>query len=163
MNFHLAYPTPLHEQAAGAAYHFFHPRPEVDTVLVVNSLARGQGIPESDLDMNVLLRPDVPAGEVASLEALWREELSRNEALRRFRASGVHAHVHLDVVRGEFVPETWDDGGGPDGFELGIGNLLAYGAPLHGAGPYYRQLQAQWLPYYNEELRRQRLEIARAA
>lgn len=159
----LAYPTPLHEKAAEAAYNFFHPLPEVDTVLVVNSLARGQGIPESDLDMNVLVRQDVPAEEIARLEAAWREERTKNEALRRFAASGEHAHVHLDVVNGQFVPETWDDGGGPDGFELGIGNMLAYGAPMHHVGPHYRALQAQWLPFYGEELRAQRLEMARSA
>ena len=155
----LSYPTPLHEQAASAAYAFFHVLPEVDTVLVVNSLARGQGIPESDLDMNVLVRPGLPPDDIARLEAAWRAERSKNEVLRHFTASGEHAHVHLDVVNGQFVPETWDDGGGPDGFELGIGNMLAYAAPMHGTGPHYRTLQARWLPYYSEELRAQRLEM----
>jgi predicted nucleotidyltransferase len=163
MNYHLQFPTLLHKQAAERAYEFFEPQPGVDTVLVVNSCARGQGIPESDLDMAVLMDPGMPDEEVSSLERLWRLELTENEVLRRFRASGPHAHVHLDVVRGKYNPETWDDGGGPDGFELGIGNQLAYGAPLHGAGPYYRKLQAQWLPYYDEDLRSQRLEMARAA
>lgn len=163
MNFQLQFPTPLHEEAAETAGQFFQAQPGVDTVLVVNSCARGQGTPESDLDMNVLVQPGMPAEDFAGLEAAWRQELAGNEALRRFRASGEHAHVHLDVVRGEFVPEPWDDGGGPDGFELGIGNLLAYGKPLHGAGPYYLQLQAQWLPYYAGELRAQRLQMARSA
>lgn len=163
MNFHLQFPTLLHEQAAERAYEFFQSQPGIDTILVVNSCARGQGIPESDLDMAVLVDPGMPDEAAASLETLWRQELAGNDVLRRFRASGEHAHVHLDVARGKYVPETWDDGGGPDGFELGIGNQLVYGAPLHGAGPYYRQLQAQWLPYYSEELRCQRLEMARAA
>jgi predicted nucleotidyltransferase len=159
----LQYPTLLHQQAAEAACRFFQPQLGVDTVLVVNSLARGQGIPESDLDMNVLVRPGLAEDEFSRLEGAWREELANSEVLRRFRASGAHAHVHLDVVRGEFVPGAWDDGGGPDGFELGIGNLLAYGAPMHGPGPYYCQLQEQWLPYYGSDLRRQRLEMAREA
>ena len=163
MNFLLQFPTPLHEQAAEKAYEFFQSRPGVDTILVVNSCARGQGTPESDLDMAVLVQSHISDGEAASLETLWRQELAGNEVLQRFRASGQHAHVHLDVVRGRYVPETWDDGGGPDGFELGIGNQLAYATPLHGAGPYYRQLQAQWLPYYSEDLRCQRLEMACAA
>lgn len=159
----LAYPTPLHQQAAEAAYNFFHPLPEVDTVLVVNSLARGQGIPESDLDMNVLVRLGVSPDDIARLEAAWREEKSKNGALRRFTASGEHAHVHLDVVEGRFVPDIWDDGGGPDSFELGIGNMLAYAAPMHNAGPRYRSLQAQWLPFYSEDLRAQRLNMTRSA
>jgi len=135
----------------------------VDTVLVVNSCARGQATPESDLDMAVLVHPETPGEEIARLEALWQEQLATHDLLRRFRQSGEHAHVHLDVVRGQYTPETWDDGGGPDGFELEIGNQLAYGAPLHAAGPYYRRLQAEWLPYYGDELRRRRLEMARAA
>jgi predicted nucleotidyltransferase len=161
MNYSLKFPTPLHEQAAEAAYEFFRAQPWVDTILVTNSCARGQAIPESDLDMNVLVNPGMAAGDFARLEAAWQQELARHEVLRRFRASGEHAHVHLDVVRGSFMPLTWDDGGGPDSFEIEIGNMLAYSAPLHGAGYYYRQLQAQWLPYYNEDLRRQRLEMAR--
>ena len=159
----LKFPTALHEQVAEIACRFFQAQPAVDTVLVVNSCARGQGIPESDLDMNVLVRPGMPAEDFTRLEEAWRKEMVTNETLLRFRVSGKHAHVHLDVVRGEFTPETWDDGGGPDGFELGVGNLLAYGAPLHDAGPYYCQLRALWLPYYNEKLRHQRLEMARAA
>ncbi len=163
LRFQLSYPTPQHQQAAETAFRFFHSLPGVDTVLVVNSLARGQGIPESDLDMNVLLRQGVPNAEIARMEAAWKQERAHNEVLRRFTASGEHAHVHLDVVNGQFVPETWDDGGGPDGFELGIGNMLAYAAPMHEAGPRYHALQAQWLPFYNENLRAQRLKMVRDA
>ncbi len=163
MNYQLKFPTHLHEQAAEAAYQFFQARPGIDTILVVNSCARGQGIPESDLDMAVLVRPDMTSDEVVRLETAWQQERSSNQTLRRFSASGAHAHVHLDVVRGAYMPETWDDGGGPDGFELGIGNQLAYGAPLHGTGTYYRQLQEKWLPYYGDTLRHQRLEMARSA
>lgn len=159
----LKFPTPLHEQAAETAYGFFAPQSAVDTVLVVNSCARGQGVPESDLDMAVLLSPDAPEAEAARLETLWRQALRENQALRDFQASGEHAHLHLDLVRGNYIPEVWDDGGGPDGFELGIGNQVAYGAPVGAAGPYYRALQARWLPYYGADLRRQRLEMARAA
>lgn len=159
----LKFPTPLHEQAAETAYGFFHPQGAVDTVLVVNSCARGQAVPESDLDMAVLVRQDTPAEEFARLEAAWKEELVSNEVLRRFQASSKLAHVHLDLIRGQYVPDVWDDGGGPDGFELEIGNQLAYAAPLHGAGAYYRQLQSQWLPYYGADLRLQRLEMVRAA
>jgi predicted nucleotidyltransferase len=159
----LKFPTPLHEQAAEAAYLFFRPQAAVDTVLVVNSCARGQALPESDLDMAVLVRPDTRDEEVTRLEALWRQELANNDVLRRYQESGKLAHLHLDLILGKYVPETWDDGGGPDDFELGIGNQLAYGAFMHGAGPYYLQLQAQWLPYYGADLRRQRLEMVHAA
>ena len=159
----LKFPTSLHEQAAETAYEFFAPQSAVDTVLVVNSCARGQAVPESDLDMAVLLDPDVPETEATRLERLWGQALAENRVLLAFQDIGEHAHVHLDLVRGKYTPEVWDDGGGPDGFELGIGNQVAYGAPMYGAGPYYRALQAQWLPYYAADLRQQRLEMTRAA
>ena len=159
----LKFPTLLHEQAAETAYRFFQPQSAIDTVLVVNSCARGQALPESDLDMAVLLRPGTPEEEVARLEASWRQELAANDVLRRYQESGKLAHLHLDLIRGQYIPEVWDDGGGPDGFELGIGNQLVYAACMHEAGSYYLQLQAQWLPYYGADLHRQRLEMARAA
>jgi predicted nucleotidyltransferase len=159
----LKFPTALHEQAAQSAYRFFSPRTEVDSVLVVNSCARGQAVPESDLDMAVLIRPDTSGEDVTRLEALWQQELGADAALIRYRASGNRAHLHLDLTRGQYLPQKWDEGGGPDGFELEIGNHLAYSAPLGAAGSYFRQLQADWLPYYGDDLRRQRLEMARAA
>lgn len=159
----LKFPTLLHEQAAESVYHFFQPHAAVDTVLVVNSCARGQAVPESDLDMAVLVLPNTQEEEYMRLEALWQQELATNDALRRYRASGRQAYLHLDLIQGEYIPKTWDEGGGPDMFELEIGNQLNYAAPMHGAGPYYRQLQARWLPYYGADLRRQRLEMVRSA
>jgi predicted nucleotidyltransferase len=159
----LKFPTILHEKVAESAYRFFRPHKEVDSVLVVNSCARGQAVPESDLDIAVLIQPGTSDQESMQLEALWRQELATNDILQRYRMSGNHAHLHLDLIRGVYTPVTWDEGGGPDWFEVEIGNQLAYAAPMHEAGSYYRQLQAQWLPYYNAELRRQRLEMVRAA
>jgi predicted nucleotidyltransferase len=157
------FPTILHQQAAETACTFFQAQAAVDTVLVVNSCARGQAVLGSDLDMAVLVRQDVSQEEVARLEAAWQQELKSNAALLRYRQSSKTAHLHLDVIRGQYLPTTWDEGGGPDGFELEIGNQMAYAAPMVPPGPYYRQLQAQWLPYYGAELHRQRLNMVRAA
>lgn len=159
----LKFPTPTHEQAAEAAYTFFISQPAVDTVLVVNSCARGQAIPESDLDMAVLVLPEMEDVEVARLEALWKRETETDKTLQTYRALGKNAYLHLDVIKGQYQPLIWDEGGGPDSFEIEIGNQIAYAAPLHTTGPYYRQLQSQWLPYYSEDLRQQRLAMVRAA
>jgi predicted nucleotidyltransferase len=159
----LRFPTLLHAQAAETACEFFSPQAAVDTVLVVNSCARGQAVPESDLDMAVLLRDDVSKEEAAFLETAWQHEAAINAALRRYRESGPYAHMHLDLIHGQYVPIMWDEGGGPDAFEVEIGNQVAYAAPMHTAGPHYRQLQAHWLPYYTVELQRQRLKMVRSA
>src|SRR5512144_1242880 len=107
------FPTTDHENVADIVLSFFKKHSEVDTVLVVNSCARGQAVPESDLDMAVLVHPGMPGEEVARLEVLWRQELAANEVLLRYQKSGKLAHLHLDLIRGQYVPETWDDGGGP--------------------------------------------------
>ena len=93
----------------------------------------------------------------------WEQFMAPQAVVQQFRSAGQFAHVHLDVFDGRVTPAVWDDGGGPDSFEVEIGNRIAYAAPLCGAGPYFRQLQAQWLPYYDEELRLSRLAMVREA
>lgn len=162
-DFALRFPTRLHEDVAETAYAFFQAFPAVDTILIINSCARGQAVPESDLDMGVLVRPETTGEEIARLEGLWKQEALGSAIVQAYLKTGKFAHLHLDLFKGEYFPEVWDDGGGPDDFEIGIGNSVAYAAPLHRAGPAYRALQQHWLPYYDEDLRQQRLAMVRAA
>ena len=157
----LAFPTELHEHAASAIRSFFAAHDIVDTVLVVNSCARGHAIPESDLDMVVLLRDDATSTDQEALEARWREFAQADAAINRYKRSSRWAAVHLDVVNG--IPEMvmWDDGGGPDWFEVVLGNHLAYSAAFGPAGLRYIKLRAKWLPYYDDNLRLARLAMAR--
>ena len=159
----LRFPTELHRETAELAGDFFSSHRQVDTILVVNSCARGQAVAGSDLDMAVLIGPTAASEEARSLTTLWQEFIETQPLIGRFRSSGRFAQVHLDVFDGRMVPTVWDDGGGPDSFEVEIGNRLAYASPLHQAGPYFRKLQSQWLPYYGDELRRSRLAMAREA
>ena len=142
---------------------FFSAHAHVDTILVVNSCARGRAVAGSDLDMAVLILPTAPSQEVQSLTTMWQEFIATQPLIHRFRSTGRFAQVHLDVFDGRMVPTVWDDGGGPDYFEVEIGNRLAYAAPLHQVGKYFRQLQSQWLPYYEDELRLSRLAMVREA
>jgi len=52
------FPTVLHHDAAEIVQDYFSAFPIIDTVLVVNSCARGLAVPESDLDFAILVRPD---------------------------------------------------------------------------------------------------------
>jgi len=159
----LKFPTPLHQELAELAAEFFSAHKQVDTILVVNSCARGHAVAGSDLDVAVLIKPESASQEVQSLTALWEKFIATHPLLHRFRSTGKLTQVHLDVFDGRMVPTVWDDGGGPDSFEVEIGNRLVYAAPLHEAGAYFRQLQSQWLPYYGEDLRLTRLAMVREA
>lgn len=160
----LAYPTARHRQTAGRVRDFFASRPHVDTVLVVNSCARGRGTPESDLDIAVLVDRTATNGEAQALEGEWRAFLAGAPPESHSAAGESQLLVHLDVIDGHWEPPpAWDEGGGPDAFEVEIGNRIAYAAPLTDAGPRFRELRAQWLPYYPENLRLERLAMVRAA
>ncbi|WP_345243501.1 nucleotidyltransferase domain-containing protein [Nibrella saemangeumensis] len=153
----------MHRHTAEVVYNFFAFVSVVDTFLVVNSCARGKATPESDLDFAVLANPDTPLTEISRLEQKWAAFSGENADIARYRNSHRFAAVHLDIIDGRYIPSAWDDGGGPDFFEVEIGNRIAYPAPLGEAGLYFQQLRTQWLPYYDEDLRLARLAMASAA
>jgi predicted nucleotidyltransferase len=159
----LRFPTALHREVADLARNFFSSHADVDTILVVNSCARGRAVAGSDLDLAVLTKPTAPSQAVQSLSMNWQQFMDSDPKVQRFRSSGRFSQVHVDVFDGRMMPTVWDDGGGPDNFEIEIGNRVAYAAPPVEAGAYFRQLQSQWLPYYEEELRLSRLAMVREA
>jgi predicted nucleotidyltransferase len=163
MNSSLSFPTARHRQVAELARDFFTAHALVDTVLVVNSCARGQALPGSDLDLAVLVKPAATGPEIRDLETKWQEFKTTQPFVREFRSGGRFRQVHLDLFDGRMTPAVWDDGGGPDSFEVEIGNRIAYAVPLHEAGTTFRELEARWLPYYEEDLRLRRLAMVREA
>ncbi|MBV9278861.1 MAG: nucleotidyltransferase domain-containing protein [Chloroflexi bacterium] len=154
---HPAYPTPEHEAAARIIADHFSRRPATEAVLLVGSCARGRAVPGSCVDVAVLVRPEVTAEERAAVQEGWEGVYAAEPAFAALRRHGPFAHVDLDVVDGQFRPGYHGWTSGPDAFELEIGNTLAYSAPLWRRGGYYDALRAQWLPYYAEDLRRERL------
>src|SRR5215510_4806523 len=159
----LRFPTALHRDVADLVGDFFASHAYVDTILVVNSCARGRAVAGSDLDMAVLITPTTPSQEVQSLTLKWEQFMATQPMVHRFRSTGRFTQVHVDIFDGRMTPTVWDDGGGPDTFEIEIGNRVAYAAPLGVPGTYFRQLQSQWLPYYEEQLRLSRLAMVREA
>jgi hypothetical protein len=152
------FPTPIHEQAAEEVVSFAKTLP-VEAVLLVNSCARGKAIAQSDLDLALLIDPELPASEQQWLDHAWRQRYHSAPIFRELEQLGPFARVHLDFFDGQWTPEVWDDGGGPDAFEIEIGNQVAWSAPLWENGKRFADLRASWLPWYGEELRRQRLKM----
>ena len=151
-----AYPTAAHEGAASAITEFFASRDETDAVLLANSCARGKATPDSCLDMQVI----VPTDAVADVEARWGAFVADSSAVAELLCAGRFSELHLDVWDGVIVPGVIEQAGFDD-LEIAVGNLFVYDVPLFLRGDRFERLAAQWLPFYNETLRRERLNAAR--
>lgn len=156
-----AYPTPQHERSAAAIVDFFSRQPAVSTVILTCSCARGKASRESCLDIAVLIPSDLDAARRAALEQAWNQVYQSEPVFAEQRQVGRFTQVDLDFHTGEFDPAEHAHGwtSGTDGFELEVGNLLAYSFPLWERDRTYHELRARWLPYYGEDLRRSRLDM----
>lgn len=163
MTFKPTFPTSLHKDAAELISDYFLKIPNVDTVLVVNSCARGQAVPESDLDFAILVKPNTDPIEIKQIETSWQTYADSQPTLLKYKQSNQFAQIHLDLIDGNYTPTILEIGVASDFFEIEIGNHICYSAPMHNAGNYFNELQNKWLPYYNEELRLQRLTMTRKA
>jgi predicted nucleotidyltransferase len=161
MKLQATYPTLEHKTAAETITAFFAANYNIDAVLLVNSCARGKATRDSCLDIVVLANPASLQPQLARLEADWAKFDENDAAIKALKAAGKYSEVHLDFIDGVFTPPRRDEAAGPDDFELWMGNYLAYSFPLWQGSDYWTRLKAQWLPYYNEALRRQRLSMVR--
>ncbi len=162
MNLQAKYPTIEHQNAAGTIIDFFAPITEIETLCLICSCARGKASKDSCLDVLVLGRPEVMSTAHTELQKMWEEFYTKTPIFQRLAAVGKYAHVDLEFSDGQFVPTPRGWTGGPDEFELVIGNSLVYSVVLHQKSDYFHQLREKWLPYYDEVLRQKRLRMARA-
>jgi hypothetical protein len=155
------YPSEEHKIAAETITQFFSANYEIEAVLLVNSCARGKATRDSCLDVDILASPDLLKSQLNKLEADWTKFEETDTSIKNLKTVGKYSVVHLDFVDGVFIPQERDEASGPDGFELGIGNLLAYSVPLWQSSDYLIRLKKQWLPYYSDDLRAKRLSMIR--
>ena len=161
MPFLPAYPSIYHQKAAEKFAAFLRNRPGVDAILLVNSCARGKASPDSCLDLAVILTPDAFRNSLSIFEKDWKAYYRDEPAFAELEKSGLYANIEPYFVEGSFTPAYHGYTSGPDEFELEIGNLLAYSFPLWQGSQRLDQLQMEWLPYYSEELRQERLKMVR--
>ncbi len=154
-----AYPTPAHAAAAQAIVEQL--APHTDAILLLNSCARGKASPDSCLDIGLLLRPEAYAANASALEESWERWHAQTPVFRALKAAGHFAEVHLDVLNGAYAPVERNWTGGPDSFEIEIGNHLVYAHPLWQSDGYWDELRATWLPFYSPELQAERLAMVR--
>ena len=131
--------------------------------MLVNSCARGTATKESDLDIALLIDPELPDRERWLLDQAWRQRYENDSVFRDLKRLSRFACVHLDLFDGRWLPEVWDEGGGPDAFEIEIGNRVAHAVPVWEGGGAFADLRTRWLPYYGEGLREERLRMVNDA
>ncbi|HXS57721.1 MAG TPA: nucleotidyltransferase domain-containing protein [Hanamia sp.] len=153
------FPTSLHEDSAKLIRDYFLSISKVDTVLVVNSCARGQAVPESDLDFAILVKPGTTENEIKNILKSWRTYSVTQSTILKYKQSTRFAHLHLDIINGNYRPTIIKAGEPIDYFEIEIGNQICYSAPMDNPGSYFQELQKKWLPYYNDDLRLKRLTM----
>jgi hypothetical protein len=154
-----SYPSPAHHTAAEAAAHFLSSDPNVDAVLLTCSCARGKATKDSCVDIAVLLPGDLASEKKDHLENSWGRYYQQEQIFTDLRAVGAYSHIDLHLFDGKFEPSGHGWTTGPDGFELEIGNLVAYPVPLFERNDHFQKLRDRWLPYYSEDLRQQRLAM----
>ena len=155
------YPTPEHQHAAETIVEFFTAIREIETVCLTCSCARGKASRDSCLDILVLGRPETMSTAQADIQKAWDEFYTTAPVFQKLAVVGRYAHVDLEFSDGCFAPTEHSWVGGPDEFELIIGNYLVYSVPLYQRGNYLNELKARWLPYYDEALRHDRLSMVR--
>ena len=106
----LSFPTKLHQDSAELIRDYFLALSNVDTVLVVNSCARGKAVPESDLDFAILVKPDTTPAEIKNIEQAWRIYSEKQPTFLKYKQSNQFAHLHLDIIDGNYrhlqTPDT---------------------------------------------------------
>jgi len=110
-----------------------------------------------------LVKPETTPTEIGNIETAWLNYSVSQPTFLKYKKSNQFAHLHLDIINGSYAPTILEVGVASDSFEIEIGNQICYSAPMDNAGSYFQELQNKWLPYYNEELRLQRLRMTRDA
>lgn len=161
MNNQMQYPTKEHEKATEEVTRFFTNNFRIDSVLLVNSCARGMATSDSCLDIAILVKPDLFEEQSGRFESAWERFQEKSEVIHDLKAIGKYSEVHLNFTDGVFTPPERDEVGGPDYFEVSIGNLLVFAHPLWNSSHYWEDLRQEWLPFYSEPLRKERLAMVR--
>lgn len=155
------YPSTGHETASMEIVDFFSRKEGVEAVILYGSCARGKASKDSCLDILVLVTPEKYPSVQRELEEQWKDFHESEEVFKILLQVGRYSHVDLNFIDGQFQPQPRDWTSGPDEFELEIGNALVHSVPLWERGGYYKELKEKWLPYYDENLRKERLAEVR--
>lgn len=156
----IRFPTEKHRRLVLDLARVFAADPAISAIVLAGSLARERGHPTSDVDLGIV----VPTARMAEF---FGREPTRESAYRTLGADVIEPEpdgatlgfagmpAHLWYSDGDIRPQS----SGclrDDAFELVIAALV-YGRPLLERDDYLRQARACYLPFYADDLRRERL------
>jgi hypothetical protein len=106
--------------------------------------------------MQVIVRPEA----VTALDSEFRRFARDSREIAELAGAGRFSDLHLDVSDGVATLGPIEEEGIPWS-EVVVGTFFVYSIPLHVNGDRYERLASEWLPFYDEALRAQRLRDAR--
>jgi hypothetical protein len=137
----IAFPGEVHRARACETALALAQDPRVRAICLTCSIARGVADSEADLDMVAF--------------TAWEHVSALDAVAERHRAASSEIHFDLEISHDQFEPgqQGWTN---VDAFELEVGNYVAYARPIFERGEAFQQLQARYLPYYDDALARRR-------
>jgi len=137
----ISFPTETHRSLAAETAVALAGDPRVMAICLTCFIARNVADYQADLDMVAFTARE----HISALEA----------AAERHCTASSEIHFDLEISHGDFAPgqQGWTN---VDAFELEVGNYVAYARPLFERGDAFQQLEARYLPYYEDALAQRR-------
>ncbi|HLC33112.1 MAG TPA: hypothetical protein VJJ82_04765 [Candidatus Nanoarchaeia archaeon] len=149
------YPTIQHENAAKRLVEIFSKEKNVMSILLACSCARGKASKDSCLDVYIIVKTKA---DIKKIQQKVKNVSKKDRIFIELSEVGKYSHLDLDVIDGkiELTQRSWTSG--PDEYELAIGNLFFYSVVLFDKNGYFKKLQKGYIPYYDEDFRKKKLE-----
>jgi predicted nucleotidyltransferase len=146
------FPTKHHEKIFNSCVDFFKSEPDVLALTLICSCARGEGSPDSDIDLEIFANNPLVGEEIIERFSEFSSKFEKSAEVGRF----FHVDVHLGFTKYMPVKRGWTDA--PDEFELRIGNSFIYSQLVFEKDGFFTKAKEKYLPYYDEELRQAKLK-----
>jgi hypothetical protein len=151
------YPTAAHARAAEVAAAFFAEQVETEAIVLAGECGRGAGQPTDPVEQIVLVPPDVLARQGERLFRCWVDLHETETAFKELRESAPGADLIIEFSACCYTPAWVDWHLGNEMLELKVGREIAYATPLWDRRGQIGRLRTEWLPYYNNDLQKERL------
>lgn len=147
----LNFATDFHKFAFDKTINFLKSYKEVLAVCITGSAARNEGSFDSDIDLNVFVDNELDGSLISTKFNEFKLSFEKSEV------TGKYFDIEIHIIDYKIKPSKRSWTSGPDDFELEIGNIFVYTKLIFQNNNYFTNLQKEFLPYYEEELRTKRL------